>query len=386
MSKKLTTEEFIEKAREIHGDKYDYSKVEYIDSQTKVCIICTEHGEFWQKPYCHIKGNNCPKCSNIVRKISSKKTKTTEEFINESKLKYGDKYDYSKVEYVNSHTKVCIIDKEKNKEIFISPTTFLTSGTSKRNYNSTTEEFIEKAREIHGDKYDYSKVNYVNCRTKVCIICPEHGEFWQTPSNHLKGYNCQKCSDITTSLKRQSTTEEFIEKAREIHGDRYDYSKINYSKKHDKICIICPKHGEFWQEGSKHLIGQGCPKCQNSVLEEKMMLFLENNNIKYIYQYSPSFLKNGKGKLKIDFYLPDYNIAIECQGLQHFLPIKRYSKQEFEKTKQRDIRKKQKCEENNIKLLYYIDENNIKNIEISGIYNENNIFTDINNLIKLLTF
>ena len=383
--RKSTTEEFIKKATQVHGDKYDYSKENYINSHAKVCIICPEHGEFWQSPYCHLNGNNCPECSNIIRKFSSKKTKTTEEFIKEAKELYGDKYDYSKVNYINSHTKICIIDKEKNKEIFISPTTFLTSGTSNRNYNSTTEEFIEKAKKVHGNKYDYSKVNYVNCRTKICIICPEHGEFWQTPSNHLQGYNCQKCSDITTSLKRLSTLEEFVKKAREVHGDRYDYSKVNYINSHTKVCIICPEHGEFWQTPSKHLYSQGCPKCQNSVLEEEIMLFLEKNNIKYIYQYAPYFLKNGKGKLKIDFYLPEYNIAIECQGIQHFFPVKFYSKKEFEKTKERDIRKYKKCEENNIKILYYINENNFKKINVSGIYNKNNIFTNTNEILDYLS-
>ena len=121
---------------------------------------------------------------------------------------------------------------------------------------STTDDFIKKAREVHGDKYDYSKVNYVKNSTKVCIICPEHGEFWQIPSNHLKGFGCPKCTN-----NHHYTTEEWIQNAKEVHGDRYDYSKVNYTNRKAKVCIICPEHGEFWQRGGDHLNGQGCPGC-----------------------------------------------------------------------------------------------------------------------------
>ena len=190
MPNKKTKEEFIAKAREVHGDKYDYSKVEYVGALTKVCIICPEHGEFWQEANSHLRGQGCPKC----------------------------KY-------------------EKQ--------------------TSSTEEFIQKAHKVHGDKYDYSKVEYVGALTKVCIICPEHGEFWQIPSAHLRGQGCPKCK----AKKQTCTTDEFIAKAKKIHGDKYDYSKVNYVNRKTKVCIICPKHGEFWQTPNHHLSGCGCPKC-----------------------------------------------------------------------------------------------------------------------------
>ena len=106
------------------------------------------------------------------------------------------------------------------------------------------EEFIKKSISIHGNKYDYSKVEYINDKTKVCIICPEHGEFWQEPHSHLKGYGCKKC-------KRggKYDTKIFINKAKQVHGDKYNYSKSKYIGSLDKICIICPEHGEF---GKKH--------------------------------------------------------------------------------------------------------------------------------------
>ena len=141
----------------------------------------------------------------------------------------------------------------------------------------TFEEFIVKAREVHGDKYDYSKVEYVNQLTKVCIICPTHGEFEQTPDSHLHGHGCPKC------VGKNKTTEQFIEEAREVHGDKYDYSKTYYNGAFKKVTIICPIHGEFWQKPTMHLIGQGCPKCSGKnkltteqFIEEAKKILLRN--------------------------------------------------------------------------------------------------------------
>ena len=123
------------------------------------------------------------------------------------------------------------------------------------------ERFIQRANAIHNNKYDYSKVNYKDCNTKVCIICPEHGEFWQTPKQHLKGYGCKKCASALSSSKRSSTKEDFIERAKLVHGDKYDYSKVEYVNNSTPVCIICPTHGEFYQSPKSHLNGSGCPKC-----------------------------------------------------------------------------------------------------------------------------
>ena len=125
----------------------------------------------------------------------------------------------------------------------------------------TVQEFTEKAKKVHGDKYDYSKVEYINNKTKVCIICPEHGEFWQTPDSHLRGRGCRQCSIKSMKDKQRLSTEDFIEKAKEIHGNKYDYSKVDYVNSQTKVCIICPKHGEFWQTPLNHLKGKGCPDC-----------------------------------------------------------------------------------------------------------------------------
>ena len=121
----------------------------------------------------------------------------------------------------------------------------------------TKEDFIERAKEVHGDKYDYSKVKYINTRTKVCIVCPEHGEFWQTPGDHIAGHGCQKCAGWNIYDE-----ETFYNGAHLFHGDKYDYSKVVFRDSAHKVCIICPKHGEFWQLPATHAYkGKGCPKC-----------------------------------------------------------------------------------------------------------------------------
>ena len=124
----------------------------------------------------------------------------------------------------------------------------------------TSNEFIEKSKQVHGNKYDYSKVDYINTHTKVCIICPEHGEFWITPNNHLRCHGCKSCGYIKNAINQTLSLEQFIKKAKKIHGNKYDYSKVEYHDMHTKICIICPKHGEFLQLPYDHLQGKGCKK------------------------------------------------------------------------------------------------------------------------------
>ena len=355
--KKKTKEEFIKEATEKHGDKYDYSKVHYVNSKTKVCIICPEHGEFWQEASGHLRGIGCPKCSgNYIP--------TTEEWVASARKVHGDKYDYSKVEYVNNHTKVCIICSEHG-EFWQTPSAHLQGQGCPKCANETNggrkrlsiSSFIKKAREVHGDKYDYSKVEYDGAHTKVCIICPEHGEFWQTPNEHKKGCGCPNCSFENTGDRCRSSLVEFIKKARKLHGDKYNYSNVEYVNSRIKVCIICSEHGEFWQSPNKHLIGSGCPKCNLSHLERSVMNYLDNVGITYDYQKRFKWL----GKQSLDFYLPEYKVGIECQGEQHFFPVDFAGKgvewacKEFDKLIERDKCKKALCEKHGIKLLYFGD-------------------------------
>lgn len=274
---------FLQKAKEKFGDKYDYSKMDYVNNSTDVIIICPLHGEFRQKPAVHIRQNSvgCPVCGNEL-KISKNKdnAKTSEEFIERAHEIHGDKYDYSEVDYVNAKTKVRIICHEKDefgKEhgvFFQLPYSHLKgSGCPKCKGKTkyTTETFIEKAHMVHGDRYDYSKVKYINNNSKVCITCPEHGEFLTTPYVHLNGAQCPYCAHPS----RKKTTKEFITDAKKVHGDKYDYSKVEYINKDTDICIICPEHGEFWQLPSHHLKGSGCPNCSGLRKEYKFNLLKE---------------------------------------------------------------------------------------------------------------
>jgi very-short-patch-repair endonuclease len=349
MPKKITTKDFIEKAKQVHGDKYDYSKVNYINSETPITIICHKHGEYICTPHKHLQGRKCRKCANEEHKL------TTKDFIEKARKMHGDKYDYSKVNYIDSRTAVCIICPEHG-EFWQVPTSHLSGkGCGLCAGNKLTEKmFIEKAKQVHGDKYDYSKVEYKGCKTKVCIICPEHGEFWQSPNNHLNGNTCPKCSKISNlekiKKKSGSNLETFIEKARKMHGDKYDYSKVKYTNNNTPVCIICPEHGEFWQKPNKHLQGHNCPICNESKLEEKTRLILKENNILFESQKKFDWL----GRKSLDFYLPDYNIAIECQGRQHFIASSFFGgKTGLKETKQRDDEKLKLCKQNGIKIIYF---------------------------------
>ena len=305
--KRLTTEDFIIKARKTHKDKYDYSKTKYIKQKVKVCIICKEHGEFWQNPNNHINGNGCPKCFGI---------------------------------------------------------------------GLTTEEYINKVNLVHNNKYDYSKTEFKGMADKICVICPEHGEFWILALNHI--HNKQGCSKCSGNVKL--TNSEFIEKAKITHNNKYDYSKVKYKNRQHDVCIVCPEHGEFWQRPCHHLKGHGCPVCNESYLEKTIRDFLDSNDVAYVTQYRLSWL----GKKSLDFYLPDFNIGIECQGEQHFKPVEHFGGyNRYIDTINRDLNKKKLCNDNGIEIVYVYDKKFKKHMHdneiVSEIY-DNSTIIDIKKL------
>lgn len=354
-TKRKSVLDFVEKAKKIHNNKYYYSKVEYKNNKTKVCIICPQHGEFWQIPSSHLQGSGCPKCSII--KNSNSKRNNLSKFIYKAQKIHNGKYDYSKSVYTTYHSDLCIICP-KHSEFWQSPATHLRGCgcpqcgidniIEARKY--TTKSFIEKAQKIHHNQYDYSKVKYIDCQTKICIVCSEHGEFYQLPSQHLQGCGCPKCGYNKSSDSHRKTTQKFIEESLVIQRDKYDYSKSIYKNANSKICIICPKHGEFWQTPYKHLQGQGCPICKSSRIETEIRNLLLDNNIQFEEQKKFPWL----GLQSLDFYLPNYCIAIECQGLQHFEPLNFFGgEKELERLIQLDKRKLDLCKINNITILYY---------------------------------
>jgi hypothetical protein len=283
MPKKSTKEEFINKSNIIHNFEYDYSLVEYINNKTKVKIICKEHGEFEQRPDNHIQRQKCPLCVNV--NIKSNK----DQFISKSKIKFGDLYDYSLVEYINN-------------------------------------------------------------KTKVKIICKEHGIFEQKPDLHLSKSIKTACLECT-SKSRMIDYEDIINRMSIKHNNFYNYSKFIYNGQNNKGIIICPNHGEFKQVVLNHLNGNGCKKCKNSKGELLVSNVLDEMNIKYYteYKFDNCFNKN---KLPFDFYLLDYNICIEFNGKQHYEEIDFFGGSEYlELIIKRDNIKRQYCKDNNIVLI-----------------------------------
>jgi very-short-patch-repair endonuclease len=350
---RLTTEDFIKKSRNIHGDKYDYSLVKYINSYTKIKIICPKHGVFEQNPYSHYNGTGCIRCTSNYVDIKI--------FIEKSRNIHGDEYDYSLVDYINNHTKVKIICS-KHGVFKQEPNGHLNGAGCPKcdNKNVTTEEFIEKAKEIHGNKYDYSLTIYKNSKLKIKIICSIHGIFKQKPANHLNGSGCSKCGIILRNNKLTHTKEEFVIKSNKIHNNKYDYSLAEYKHNKKNIIIICPIHGKFEQIPNDHLQGVGCPKCKQSKGEAKINQILENNNIFYICQKTFNDCKDIR-KLQFDFYLPEQKSIIEYDGIQHYKPINYFGGIKSLKSQQkRDQIKTNYCIENNINLIRIRYDENIE--------------------------
>lgn len=170
-----------------------------------------------------------------------------------------------------------------------------------------------------------------------------------------------------------------MKKQKKVHGDKYDYSKVDYINNVSKIKIICPIHGEFMQLASNHLYRLGCPYCKESKLERKMLAFLLESSIKFERQKRFRWL----GKQSIDFYLLDYNIGIECQGRQHFESVMAFGGNDgYDVTVGRDNKKLQKCLENGVQLVYYIEERFKHYINNGLIYTKDNTFSNLEELFQ----
>jgi hypothetical protein len=292
MAKRLTTQEVIERFKSIHGNTYDYSLVNYQGDSKKVKIICRYHGIFEQQPACHGRQKQgCPECSR---------------------------------EKVNNIIKTRLIGNDK---------------------------FIERIEKIFGkDKFDYSKLDYQGAHKDVTLICKDCGNIeTKDPRSFYCGYGCLKCRPKKRNPK-QVTKKQFIERAKKIHGEKYDYSKVNYITLYNEIEIICPKHGSFYQKPTVHIHAKSnCPECNVSKGEEAISIWLNNKDIKYIFQHK---IKINNSYHYYDFYLPDYNIIIEYNGLQHYKPIAFFGGQKgFTYLQERDKIKKKYCLENQINLL-----------------------------------
>ena len=230
------------------------------------------------------------------------------------------------------------------------------------NKKKSNDEFIGEAQLIHHNRYDYSKLEYINNKTKVCIICPDHGEFWQIPSDHLNGKGCPQCAG---NVRYDKDT--FVEKAKIIHNDRYDYSKVQYVNAHTKVCIICTEHGEFWQTPNNHLNGNGCPLCKNrkigDVLRDTVEGFIEKSDelneitdcLKILspQQRNREILRDRE----IDVYIPSLKLGIEYNGL-------RWHSEKFGKNKNYHINKLIECNKQGIRLIQIFEDEWVNHREI----------------------
>lgn len=370
---KFNLEDFLKKAKLMHGNKYDYSKSIYKNNRTKLIINCPIHGDFLQLPFLHMQGSGCRKCSDLKRSNNAKMSH--EDFINKAKEIHGDKYDYSETIYKSADENVIIIcpkhgkfEQKRAKHIYLRrgcPECAVIKSAKKRSLS--TKLFINKAKEIHGDKYDYSLVNYVNAHKKVDIICAEHGVFSQQPSNHLFGWGCNTCGHFLTGASKRHDQNDFIEKCKKIHGVKYDYSKTEYKLDRIKVIITCPIHGDFEQVPNAHLRGSGCPRCVNKaegeVAEILNELFVVHRNY------------NIENKL-FDFFLPEKNLIIERDGEQHYPKIwekdsifSMSGKRNYVLEHQNDIYKVELAKAENIKVCripYWLDLDEVKK-EIENI-------------------
>lgn len=343
----------------------------------------------------------------------------TEDFIAKAKAIHGDKYDYSKTEYVDSKTKVLIKCNNCGNEFWQSPNGHLDGGGCPKSCRTSQywdlPSFIAKAREVHGNKYDYSKAEYVKAKIKACIICPKHGEFWQTPDSHTRGGGCPQCAHERAQERFVLPRDKFIDRCNKIHKNKYDYSKVEFKNLHENITIICPVHGEYQQEANHHMRGIGCPKCSHKVYdlesfvaearkahgdkydyseseykgidkkvkiicpvhgefwqlpghhvrgvgcptckasrgEKYIQKLLTENNVPFITQARFDGLTGKGGKpLAFDIRLKNANILIEYQGVQHFRPVDVFGgERDFLKNQANDQTKRDWCKENGFKLI-----------------------------------
>ena len=314
---------FIKRAKKVHGHKYDYSKTKYFKTDEPVIITCPIHGDFPKTPHEHLLGAGCQKCGH-ANKNRERSDAASASFIPRARKIHGRRYDYSRVDYEDSRLRVLVGCRRKGHGFFpITPNNHLNgwgcpkckADKSRKTHRYTKSEFVRLARKVHGDTYTYPG-KYVDGRTPMKLRCPIHGPFEQPPNSHLQGRGCRACGDGRTRQAGFYTHDEFVAKARAVHGSKYTYSE-QYERGSKPITIICPKHGTFRQKPASHTQGHGCERCSESWGERKVARILEKQGIEFEVEKRFKECRD-KLPLSFDFWIPSLNTLIEFDGEQHF--------------------------------------------------------------------
>lgn len=343
--KPISTNDFIGLIEKYWKGEFRFEETEYHNQYRPVLIECNKHGLLKVTPkYAFSYKHPCDKCSrDLVR------SEQFERLLELAVRKHGDKFDYSEVDYKNGTNKVELkcprhgrflinFNDHANKGVDCSKCVI-------ENSRLTLDAFVKKAKEIHGNRYNYSKVSFETSSDTVTIICEEHGEFTQRASSHTGGNGCKQCFQLNTL---RSNTEDFVKKAIEKHGKKYDYSKVDYITSRTKVEIICSKHGSFYQTPFSHLTGfSSCGKCRESKGERMISNMLDKLNINHVQEHRLAGFRYA-----YDFYLPDYGVLVEYHGIQHYKPVEKFGGIEsFHLTKIRDNSKIELAKEQGLKLI-----------------------------------
>lgn len=405
--KKLTQEEFIEKLTHHYGKySYDFSKTQYINTNTPVTITCPIHGDFKIIPYKLFKNDLhiCKKC----QKKQLPRVTDTKTFIEKSNLLHNNQFSYETTTYINNTTPVEITCKIHGK-FTLTPEEHISAlrkcPQCKKQHQLTKTEILNRFNQIHNSYYIYPEFKFKNVNQRIDIICPQHGKFSQKISLHLKGYKCKHCrsktnkqfqEDIVSIYGEKFTFEktkyinnitpviltckkhgdfkskpreliqgigckkcseekhnkqyqqQFIEKSTIIHSNKYDYSQVTYKGRFKPVKIICPKHGIFKQIPGDHLQGCGCPKCAVSLINKTSSY--ETEIIDFLKPLTKDIIQSYRiNRQEIDIYLPQYNLGIEFNGSYWHSHLFKDPKYHFNKTNF--------FKENNIEIFHIWEHN-----------------------------
>lgn len=325
MSKKLTNLEFIAKAQAVHQSAYDYSETLYVGNEYPVRVICKTHGAFEQIANTHLGGHGCPACA--YKSGAEKRSKGWRYYVEKiGKLQPN----LNLVDFENSFTlttkKVPVKCQNPEHAVFYITPHKLTRGQGcpscgrervAASRSITFPEFLARAKVVHGDRYSYRESEYKGYRTKITVVCPEHGEYTQTPEQHAtQKHGCPKCASEANRPKRISALEN-LSKCKEVHGEgsyTYDLESLALgSSTHWKI--VCPTHGPFSQLGYVHLRGSKCPSCTSSGVSEGqrslgkfLVECLTEEGVTPEFRFSES-------RQRVDYYIPSLNLAIDYDGI-----------------------------------------------------------------------